>query len=175
MIKQKVYVLRLGHRLERDKRVTMHIFLTARALSASGVIYSGQRDSYLEKRIQALVDKWGGPFKVRYEKNWKRAIENWKKKGVACHLTMYGMNIDDCLDKIPKNKDLLVIVGSQKVPKDVFQLANLNIAIGNQPHSEIAALAIFLDRLFQGKELKKEFEGAKIKVIPQERGKKVNF
>jgi len=175
MIKQKVYVLRLGHRAERDKRATMHIFLTARALSASEVIYSGQRDLDLEKRIQALVDNWGGPFKVRYEKNWKREIEKWKEKGVACHLTMYGINVDDCLDKIPKDKEILVIVGSEKVPKDVFQLANFNIAIGNQPHSEIAALAIFLDRLFQGKGLKKEFEGAKIRVTPQERGKKVNF
>jgi len=175
MIKQKVYALRLGHRVERDKRATMHIFLTARALSASGVIYSGQRDPDLEKRIQDVVDKWGGVFKVRYEKNWKRVIENWKKKGVVCHLTMYGINIDDCLNKIRKNKEILVIVGSQKVPKDIFQLANFNIAIGNQPHSEIAALAIFLDRLFQGKELKEEFEEAKIKVIPQERGKKVNF
>jgi tRNA (cytidine56-2'-O)-methyltransferase len=175
MIKQKVYVLRLGHRVERDKRATMHIFLTARALSASGVIYSGQRDSDLEKRVQAVVDKWGGTFKVRYEKNWKRMIENWNKKGVTCHLTMYGINIDDCLDKISKNKEILVAVGSQKVPKDIFQLANFNIAIGNQPHSEIAALAIFLDRLFQGKELKKEFEKAKIKVIPQERRKRVNF
>ncbi len=88
---------------------------------------------------------------------------------------MYGINIDDCLDKIPRNKEILVIVGSQKVPKDIFQLANFNIAIGHQPHSEIAALAIFLDRLFQGKELERKFEGAKIKVIPQERGKKVNF
>jgi len=175
MIRQKVYVLRLGHRVERDKRATTHIFLTARALSASGVIYSGQRDSDLEKRIQALTDKWGGPFEVRYEKNWKKVIENWKKKGVTCHLTMYGINIDDCLDKIPKNKEILVIVGSQKVPKEVFQLADLNVAIGNQPHSEIAALAIFLDRLFQGKELKRKFKKAKIKVVPQERGKKVNF
>ncbi|NIR86651.1 tRNA (cytidine(56)-2'-O)-methyltransferase [Candidatus Bathyarchaeota archaeon] len=174
MIKPKVYVLRLGHRAERDKRATMHIFLTARALSASAVIYSGQKDSDLEKRIQAVVDKWGGPFKVRYQKNWKKVIENWKKKGVTCHLTMYGINIDDCLDKIPKNKDVLVIVGSQKVPKNVFQLADLNIAITNQPHSEIAALAVFLDRLFQGKELKRKFKRAKIRVIPQERGKKVN-
>jgi len=175
MIKQKVCVLRLGHRVERDKRVTMHIFLTARALSASGVIYSGQRDLDLEKRVQEVVDKWGGAFEVRYEKNWKRVIENWNKKGVTCHLTMYGINVDDCLKKIPENKEILVVVGSQKVPKDVFQLANFNIAIGNQPHSEIAALAIFLDRLFQGKELEREFEKAEIKVIPQEKGKKVNF
>lgn len=173
MIEQRVYVLRLGHRIERDKRATMHVFLTARALSASEVIYSGQKDMDLEKRIQDVVNDWGGHFKVRYEENWKKVIENWKKKGIVCHLTMYGINIDDCLEKIPKNKDILVIVGSQKVQKDVFQIADFNIAIGNQPHSEIAALAIFLDRLSQGRGLKKEFKRARIKVIPQERGKKV--
>ncbi len=88
---------------------------------------------------------------------------------------MYGINVDECLDKISKNKEILVIVGSQKVPKDVFQLADFNIAIGNQPHSEIAALAIFLDRLFQGNELTRNFEGAKMKVVPQEKGKKIIF
>jgi len=172
---QKVCVLRLGHRRERDKRVTMHVFLTARALSASGVTYSGDKDEDLERRIRSLVDSWGGPFEVNYERNWKKAIENWKEKGVVCHLTMYGINIDDCLDKIPKDKDLLVVVGSKKVLKDVFQLADFNIAIGNQPHSEVAALAVFLNTLFEGKGLKREFEDAKIRVVPQERGKKVIF
>jgi len=173
MIKQKVCVLRLGHRVERDKRATMHIFLTARALSASEIIYSGQRDPELEKRIEAVVDRWGGTFQVSFEKNWKRVIEDWRRKGVVCHLTMYGINIDDCLDEIPKDKEILVIVGSEKVPREVFQLANYNIAIGDQPHSEIAALAIFLDRLFRGKELKGKFKGAKMRVVPQEKGKKV--
>jgi len=173
MIKQKVCVLRLGHRVERDKRATMHIFLTARAFSASEVVYSGQRDPELEKRIEAVVDRWGGAFKVSFEKNWKRVIEDWRRKGLVCHLTMYGINIDDCLDMVPRDKEILVIVGSEKVPKEVFQLANYNIAIGDQPHSEIAALAIFLDRLFRGKELKGKFKGAKMRVVPQEKGKKV--
>ncbi|HEX69064.1 MAG TPA: tRNA (cytidine(56)-2'-O)-methyltransferase, partial [Candidatus Bathyarchaeota archaeon] len=48
-----------------------------------------------------------------------------------------------------------------------------NVAIGNQPHSECSSLAVFLDRLFEGKELEKEFENAKLKIIPQARGKKV--
>lgn len=173
MSERRVWVLRLGHRVERDKRATMHAFLVARALSASGVIYCGQRDGDLEKRIRSVVVRWGGPFEVNYERNWRKVIEEWKEKGVVCHLTMYGISINDCLDQIPKNKDLLVIVGSKKVLKDVFKLADFNIAIGNQPHSEIAALAVFLDRLFQGNELKREFENAKIKVVPQERRKKV--
>ncbi|MCK4952399.1 tRNA (cytidine(56)-2'-O)-methyltransferase, partial [Candidatus Bathyarchaeota archaeon] len=72
-----------------------------------------------------------------------------------------------------KNKDVLIIIGSQKVPREIYQLVDYNIAIGNQPHSEVTALAIFLDRLFKGKELKKKFENAKLKIIPQKRGKKV--
>lgn len=170
---QGVYVLRLGHRRERDKRVTMHVFLTARALSASGVIYSGDRDGDLERRIQAVVESWGGPFEVTYEADWEKVIGEWKKRGAVCHLTMYGVNINYCLPRVPRNKDLLVIVGSQKVPREVLQLADFNIALGHQPHSEVAALALFLDRLFEGKGIKEDFKGTKMKVIPRERGKKV--
>ena len=49
----------------------------------------------------------------------------------------------------------------------------MNIAIGNQPHSEVAALAVFLDRVLDGLVFRLEFEDAEIKVIPCERGKKV--
>ncbi len=175
MTEQEVRVLRLGHRIERDERATMHVFLTARALSASGVVYSGQEDTDLEKRIRDVVERWGGPFQVRYERKWKKVIQNWKERGIVCHLTMYGININECLDKIPRDKPVLVVVGSQKVHKEVFQLSDYNIAIGNQPHSEIAALAIFLDRLFEGKGLKTEFKKAKMRVVPRERGKKIIF
>jgi len=46
------------------------------------------------------------------------------------------------------------------------------VSIGNQPHSEIAALAIFLDRLFEGKQLKQEFKG-KMKIVPSTNDKVV--
>jgi len=52
-------------------------------------------------------------------------------------------------------------------------LADCNISIGNQPHSEIAALAIFLDRLFEGKQFDKGFSDGKMKIIPAEKGKNV--
>jgi tRNA (cytidine56-2'-O)-methyltransferase len=55
----------------------------------------------------------------------------------------------------------------------MYDLADYSIAIGNQPHSEIAALAIFLDRIFKGKQLKKDFRGAKFKIVPMSRGKMV--
>jgi tRNA (cytidine56-2'-O)-methyltransferase len=46
--------------------------------------------------------------------------------------------------------------------------------VGNQPHSEIAALAIFLDRLFRGRQLGTEFAGGSLKIVPSERGKVVH-
>ncbi len=52
-------------------------------------------------------------------------------------------------------------------------MADINVAVSNQPHSEVAALAIFLDRLYKGEELNIMFGDSKIKVIPMERGKKV--
>jgi len=90
---------------------------------------------------------------------------------------VYGQNIQlsPVLDRIRQSgKDVLVLVGSQKVPCEFFsdEVSDFNVAVGNQPHSECAALAVFLDRFFEGKELAKGFKKAKIKVVPQERGKK---
>ena len=92
------------------------------------------------------------------------------------HLTAYGENIQtsDVLQRIKATgKDILVIVGSQKVPREFFSISDFNVAIGNQPHSECSSLAIFLDRFFKGEELTREFERARIKIIPKARGKKV--
>ncbi len=65
------------------------------------------------------------------------------------------------------------MVGSSKVPIEVFKVADYNVAIGHQPHSEIAAVAIFLDRLFQGKMLHKKFLDAKMEIKPTADGKRV--
>jgi tRNA (cytidine56-2'-O)-methyltransferase len=110
---------------------------------------------------------------------WKKTVKNWKSKGgVVVHLTAYGENIQtsEAMEKIRNSgKDVLVIVGSQKVPREFYtdEVSDFNVAVGNQPHSECAALAIFLDRFFEGKTLAKPFENAKMKIIPQKRGKKL--
>ena len=86
---------------------------------------------------------------------------------------MYGLPIQDKIDNIRKCKEnLLIVIGSEKVPGEIYNLSDWNVAIMNQPHSEVAALALFLDRFFKGQELKKQFKNTKINVIPQERGKK---
>jgi tRNA (cytidine56-2'-O)-methyltransferase len=175
----KVVVLRWGHRPYRDARLTTHIALTARALGASGIILSDMVDAKIKESIQKVTKDWGGPFVFEMGKHWKKVINEWKMKGgVTVHLTVYGENIhtSDVLQRIKKTeKYVLVIVGSQKVPKEFFSKAfsDFNVAIGNQPHSECASLAVFLDRFFCGEELAKDFESAKMKVIPQKRGKKI--
>ena len=97
-----------------------------------------------------------------------------KDESLEKSITMYGLPVQKTIPKIRKvRKDLLVIVGGEKVPGEVYQLADFNISVTSQPHSEVAALAIFLHEYFQGMELTKKFNDAKRKVIPQERGKKV--
>ncbi len=168
-----ITVLRLFHRPERDKRLTTHVALTARAFGADEMVYSGIRDANLEESVHDVVSRWGGNFKVRFTESWKDEIKGFA--GLKIHLTMYGLNVDDVINEIRANitRDVLVIVGGEKVPAVVYNFVDYNVAIGNQPHSEVAALAVLLDRLFSSKELKKEFEGARVRIIPQEKGKRL--
>lgn len=170
---RKIAVLRLGHRIQRDKRVTTHVALVARAMGCLKFIYSGQKDSKMENSVKKIVENWGGQFEVEYVKNWSNHIKNWKKHGKVVHLTVYGMPVQDKIKKARNFSDMLIVVGGEKVPPEVYQLADFNIAITNQPHSEVSSLCLFLDYYFEGEEIKKEFKNAKIKVIPQKAGKKV--
>ena len=175
----KIVVLRWGHRPQRDARLTTHVVLTARALGASGVILTDVKDEKIKETVEKVVNNWGGQFFFEMGIPWEKAVRKWRENGgVVVHLTAYGENIEtsDVLERIKvSGKDVLVIVGSQKVPREFFseKVSDFNVAIGNQPHSECSSLAVFLDRYFNGKELTKTFENAKIRIIPQKRGKKV--
>lgn len=171
----EVIVLRLGHRHVRDDRATTHLFLTARAFGASKIIYSGKRNKKLEDRINEITKRWGGPFKVIYEKNWKKTIMDWKERdGEIIHLSIYGLPIREVIQEIKNSKkNKIIVVGGVKVPRIIFKLSDWNVSITSEPHSEISALSVFLHDLFEGKELSKVFKNAQIKVIPQPKGKKV--
>ncbi|MEM4336016.1 MAG: tRNA (cytidine(56)-2'-O)-methyltransferase [Candidatus Anstonellales archaeon] len=169
-------VFRLGHRLPRDERISTHVALVARAFGADGMYYSGQEDKGLEESIRKICEKWGGKFFAKYEKNPIKFLKNAKKKFTLVHLTMYGMPVQKKIAEIKKQKNIMVIVGSEKVPSEIYTIADYNVAIGSQPHSEVGALAVFLHEYFEGKELEKNFEGAKIEIEPSERGKRLrNF
>jgi len=175
----KIVILRWGHRPQRDARLTTHVALTARALGASGIVLSDAEDGKIKETVEKIVQSWGGEFSFEMGARWKNVVRKWKANGgIVVHLTAYGENIEasNVLRRIRSSgKDVLIIVGSQKVPKEFYseQVSDFNVAIGNQPHSECASLAIFLDRYFEGKSLEKNFENAKMKIIPQGRGKRI--
>jgi tRNA (cytidine56-2'-O)-methyltransferase len=164
-----ITVLRIGHRIGRDKRITTHVALVARAFGADKVLID-TKDDVIEKNIQSICTRFGGDFEIKSGVNKKKIIKEWK--GVIVHLTMYGERLDESIKSIDKNKDLLIIVGAEKVPRGIYEIADFNISIGNQPHSEVAALAIILDRYNEGRWQDKKFNG-KIEIIPRNKGKKV--
>ena len=169
-----ISVLRLGHRSQRDVRISTHCGLVARALGASEIIYSGEPDPKLVDSVKSVAKNWGGPFSASYEKSWRKVMAKYKRKGFSiCHLSMYGLPIEKQIGKIRKHRNILIVIGAEKVPGEVYRLADYNIAVTNQPHSEVAALAVFLHEFNRGKELGRKFKKAKLKIIPQERGKKV--
>ena len=177
----KILVLRWGHRPIRDARLTTHVALAARALGANGIIISDIEDPKIEETTMKISRNWGGRFSFKMGTKWQTVLKEWKTKGdIVVHLTAYGENIQtsNVLERIRKTgKDVMLIVGSQKVPREFYteQVSDYNVAIGNQPHSECASLAVFLDRYFQGKELARNFEDAKVKIVPQRRGKKLTI
>lgn len=164
-----IAVLRIGHRPQRDKRITTHVCLVARAFGADG-IFVWRKDEKIKENLDKLVKAWGGDFFVDF-KNYKKVLNEWK--GMIVHLTMYGEKIDKIGEIRNKSKDILIVVGAEKVPPEVYEKANYNISVGSQPHSEVAALAVFLDRLFEGKNLYKKFEDAEMEIVPSPKGKTV--
>ena len=86
---------------------------------------------------------------------------------------MYGENINSMEEDLRKEEDLVIVVGAEKVPREIYELADYNVGVGSQPHSEISALAILLDRIQKGKQFEMEFPGAKRKIIPTKNGKNV--
>ncbi len=159
--------------------MTTHVVLVARAFGASGFILADVKDDEVKETVRKVVDRWGGKFDFKMETSWKQAVREWRRKGgLVVHLTAYGENVQvsDVIERIKASgKDILVVVGSQKVPKEFFSsdVSDFNVAVGNQPHSEISALAVFLDRLYDGEELVAGFNDAELRIIPKKHGKKV--
>ncbi|UTF53671.1 tRNA (cytidine(56)-2'-O)-methyltransferase [Natronosalvus rutilus] len=171
----EVAVLRLGHRPGRDERMTTHVGLTARALGADRVLLPDNAGQSLET-VADITERFGGPFAVELTDSTQGVVRGWEGKVV--HLTMYGERVQDVEDAVRRahhedGDPLLIVVGAEKVPFDVYEEADWNVGVTNQPHSEVAGLAVFLDRLFEGRELEREWEGADRRVVPMETGKRV--
>ncbi len=171
---RRVEVLRLGHRPQRDKRITTHVALTARALGAAKV-HLAEDDPHVATSVMDVATRFGGAFTMESGTGWKGVIRDWKARGgVVVHLTMYGHDFSESVAEVTADgRDVLVVVGAEKVPGDLYRMADWNVAVGNQPHSEVAALALMLDRLGGGAWEAATFEDAEVRVLPSRQGKRM--
>jgi len=164
-----ITILRIGHRIQRDKRITTHVALVARAFGADK-IFIDAKDKRIEETLKKTMERFGTGFIIKTGVKPKEIIKDFK--GTIIHLTMYGDKLESSIKKIKGKNDFLIIVGAEKVPPWIYEKADYNISIGNQPHSEVSALAIFLDRLKNKEWLNLKFNG-KMQIIPCNTGKKV--
>ena len=168
-----IEVVRIGQRVVRDDRVTTHVALVSRAFGAEK-IFMTEVNPEIKDTLEKINKTWGGNFVVEFIDKWKPIIKKKKEENFKIvHLSMYGESINDVQEKISQEENLLVVVGAEKVPREIYDLADYNVGVGSQPHSEISALAILLDRIQKGKQFEKAFPDAKRKIIPTKMGKNV--
>ena|SRR3989344_2488270 len=169
----QIEILRLSHRIRRDPRLSTHIALTARAFLASKIYYSGDKDSSLEATINKVTSQFGGDFEIKHIEDPIKLIKEKKdKRFLIIHLSVYGLTINPILKKIKEQKNILIIVGGEKVQPEIFQISDYNVSITSQPISEVSALSVFLHEFLEGKELNAKFKDAKIQILPSAREKK---
>ena len=167
-----IEVLRIGQRVVRDDRVTTHVALVSRAFGAKK-IFMDEVNPEIKDTLEKINHTWGGDFQIEIIDHWKPLLKQKQKTAKIVHLTMYGESVNKISNQIKSEENILIVVGAEKVPREVYELADYNVSIGNQPHSEISALAVLLDRIQDGKQFSKTFDDAKRTIIPTNQGKKV--
>ncbi len=173
MIIMVIDVVRIGQRIVRDDRVTTHVALVARAFGADTILMT-EVNPEIKDTLEKINHTWGGDFSIEFIDSWKSVIKKKKENGFKIvHLTMYGEKINDIQSDLRKEENLVIVVGAEKVPREIYEFADYNVGIGSQPHSEISALDILLDRIQQGNKFSQVFSGAKRKIIPTKKGKTV--
>jgi tRNA (cytidine56-2'-O)-methyltransferase len=178
---EPLHVLRLGHRKGRDPRITTHLALVARAMGADRFLLAGDEDEGMFANIRSVEERFGRAMDLEHLASpmaWLRRFAQQDAgdgaPGTVVHLTMYGIPHRTAIPTIRRDRPLTVVVGGAKVPPEAFSLANHNVAVGNQPHSEVAALALFLDAWTNGAGLERTFEAPRLRIHPSARGKHVD-
>ena len=162
-------VLRVGHRPGRDPRLTTHVALAARAFGARRM-FLHPPDDRLAETIASVSRRWGGEFAVVPVDDWKSLVRSFP--GAVVHLTMYGLALDSTLPRIARHEKVLLVVGGAKVPPELYRRATYNVAVGHQPHSEVAAAAVTLERLLGLPRPVRPGEAPQ-RIVPTARGKRV--
>ena len=180
MAGERLDILRLGYRRGRDPRITTHLALVGRALGADRFLLAGDDDEKMFDNVKSVNARFGGDMQCEHIKNpmsWLRRFVSEDagdgEAGVAIHLTMYGEPFREAIPRIRRDRPVAIIVGGAKVPGDVYKLSQYNVAVGNQPHSEVAALALFLDAWYGEAASERNFDNARLIIEPSPDGKNV--
>lgn len=171
---EKLDVLRLGYRKGRDPRITTHLALVARAMGADGFLLAGDEDKEMFENLESVSERFGGSLETSHVKGMSHLKKHVQDGGVAVHLTMYGEPFRKAIPKIRRDRPVIIVVGGAKVPGDVYKVCQHNVAVGNQPHSEVAALALFMDAWFGESASEKKFEDARLIIEGTNDGKLVH-
>ena len=170
---ERLDVLRLGYRRGRDPRITTHLALVARAMGADGFLLAGDEDKEMFDNLNSVSDRFGGHLETEHVSGMGHLKHHVANGGVAVHLTMYGEPFRKAIPKIRRDRPVLIVVGGAKVPGDVFKICQHNVAVGNQPHSEVAALASFLDGWYGTGSAERVLDGGELIINPSNTGKDV--
>jgi len=133
-------------------------------------MYLHPPDEALAKRVAAVARRWGGDFAVVPVDDWKSLVRSFP--GSVVHLTMYGLPLERVLPRIARLDRILLVVGGAKVPPELYRSSRFNVAVGHQPHSEVAAVAVVLERLL-GIPGPVRAGSAPRRIVPSVRGKHV--
>ncbi len=174
IMSERLDVLRLGYRKGRDPRITTHLALVSRALGADGFLLAGDEDEEMFGNINSVSERFGGQLDTRHVSGLGYLKKHLENGGVAVHLTMYGEPFRKAIPKIRRDKPVVIVVGGAKVPGDVYKLCQHNVAVGNQPHSEVAALALFMDAWFGESGSERTFDDARLVIEGVNHGKLVH-
>ena len=171
---ERLEVLRLGYRKGRDPRITTHLALVARAMGADGFFLAGDEDKEMFENLNSVSDRFGGDLETKHVSGMRHLKNHVANGGVAVHLTMYGEPFRKAIPKIRRDRPVIIVVGGAKVPGDVYKICQHNVAVGNQPHSEVAALALFMDAWFGESASERNFDNARLIIEGTNDGKLVH-
>jgi len=127
-------------------------------------------DPALADTVASVTRRWGGEFTVVPVDEWKSVVRSFP--GPVVHLTMYGLPLERTLPRLARARQILLVVGGAKVPSGLYRSATYNVAVGHQPHSEVAAVAVTLERLL-GLPRPVTAGRAPLRIVPSARGKRV--
>ena len=174
-----IAVVRLGHRRGRDPRISTHVGLVARAFGADRFLLAGESDEDVLSNLREVSKRFGGGFEATHVDSALGWLKRFTKDagdgkpGVAVHLTMYGEPHEQAISEIPTDRPMAVVVGGAKVGTEDYEVCQHNVAVGNQPHSEVAALAVFMASFLGGMPGANQFSGGQLEIRPSARGKNV--